>query len=459
MKEKKKYYFLGIGGIGMSALADYFITKNFQVAGYDRTPSPITHRFENKGIEITYNESVEAIPAWIKDSKKEVTIIYTPAIPRNHPQLMYFNQQGYEILKRSEMLEKITADKKTIAVAGTHGKTTTTAMIGHLLRQSGVDCCVFAGGIMKNYNSNFLAPEDENNAYYVVEADEFDRSFLRLNPWISVITSIEPDHLDIYRTENELKKNFALFAQKTQKEGFILMNDSVVFEEVGIERNYYTYGLSSSSDFILEQLVTRNKQLFFGIRHKSIKHEELLLKTGGNHNALNAIAALSVFYLLTGKFEPALQHIQTFEGIQRRFDIVFQSDIVVYIDDYAHHPTEIKTTLESVKKLFPGKKITAIFQPHLYSRTRDLMDGFAKVLSIPEVTILLEIYPAREEPIPGICSKVLLEKINSRNKLLLQKEEVLEYVQKEPLEVLLTIGAGDIDRLVEPIKNILTNRF
>jgi len=445
----KTIYFLGIGGIGMSALARYFKLKGCQVHGYDKTPTPLTNKLSEEGIIIHYEEDIRYIPPFVD------FVVYTPAIPKSHKEFVFFTQNNFEIYKRSEMLGIITQGTKSIAVAGTHGKTTISTLIAHIFKQSKKECNAFLGGISKNYNTNLML--SDKNVTVVVEADEFDRSFLNLYPFIGIVSAIDADHLDIYGNIDELKKSFELFINQIDDEGCLIIKKGI---EVKLPEKLLTlsYSLNEKADFYATNVKIKNGSYYFDLVYPEGVIDGLVLNYPGIHNLENSIAAISVA-LIAGISENDIKAaLSNFEGVIRRFDFRFKDDDFIYIDDYAHHPEEIRVCLESIKQLYPNKKLTAIFQPHLYSRTRDLLDDFAKSLSIPDEIILLDIYPARELPIEGINSEVLLRKINNQNKQLLSKNQLLNFISISHIEVLVTIGAGDIDQLVEPIEKILLQK-
>jgi UDP-N-acetylmuramate--alanine ligase len=445
----KTIYFLGIGGIGMSALARYFKLKGNTIYGYDKTPTSLTRQLEEEGIIIHYEEDIRFIPPYVD------FVVYTPAIPKTHKEFVFFVQNNFEIYKRSEVLGMITKGTKSISVAGTHGKTTISTLISHIFKHSKYDCNAFLGGISKNYHSNLLLSEKSN--FVIVEADEFDRSFLNLYPFIGIVSAIDADHLDIYGNIDELKKSFELFIDQIDKEGCLILKKGI---EVNTPDNLLTltYALNEKADFYASNIRNENGSYKFDLIYPEGIIEGLVMNYPGLHNLENAIAAVSVA-VIAGISEAEIKTaLSTFEGVYRRFDFRIKDNDLVYIDDYAHHPQEIRVCLESVKKLYPNKKLTAIFQPHLYSRTRDFLEEFAQSLSIPDEIILLDIYPARELPIEGVNSEILLRKICNPNKHLLSKSQLLNFIKISHIEVLVTIGAGDIDQMVEPIENLLIQK-
>jgi UDP-N-acetylmuramate--alanine ligase len=469
-------YFLGIGGIGMSALARFFLLQGKQVYGYDLTSTEITSQLASAGAHILFEEDVAQIP------KNVDVVVYTPAVPKEHAAYQYFVEHKIPILKRSEILGMICNQYSTIAIAGTHGKTTTTAMVTQML-VCGVryEVCGFIGGIAKNFGSNFVC--EENFDTIIVEADEFDRSFLTLYPQVAVITSMDADHLDIYDNHEHLKTSFQLFANQIQPDGTLVIYDEIAHQITHL--NKITYGFSDEADYQITNIQYFSTKTTFDLKtvraqeRKSVRFDSafcfllsafsphtshltpLTVNIPGKHNVLNAVAAIAAsleFYSWRGMdfhfVKTIIKRIEVFSGVKRRFDIRIQRDDLVYIDDYAHHPEEIKAFLEAVAKCYPAKKLTGIFQPHLYSRTRDFANEFAEALAVLDEIILLDIYPAREQPIEGITSDYLLSLIKNENKKLLSKEALITYLQQNKPEVLLTMGAGDIDRIVGDIEAI-----
>ena len=451
-------YFIGVGGIGMSALARWFLFNKFQVSGYDRTSTPLTDSLIGEGIDIHFEDRVELIPEDVKHSKDDVLVVFTPAIPEDHKEYNWLKDQGYEIMKRSQVLGLITKDMFTIAVAGTHGKTTTSSMIAHILKSSDRDCTAFLGGISTNYNSNLLINENfDEETIVVVEADEYDRSFLTLHPDVAVVTSMDADHLDIYGDPDHLKESFIEFINKTSFTGYIFLNDRIAgnFEEkreTGAKPFTYAVG---GGDFAAEDLRVEGASYHFNVNTPEKNIEDLELYVPGFHNVENMTAAIGVA-LKVGVSESDIRSaVESYSGVKRRFEYIIREEEVVFIDDYAHHPVEIEAFLKSVRSLYPGKTITAIFQPHLYTRTRDFAEGFATSLSLSDELILLDIYPARELPLEGIDSQMLLDKVPMENKTLVGKKELISELSSRNVEVLCTIGAGDIDQLVPEIANHL----
>ena len=457
MNEKNKsnekvssIYFIGIGGIGMSALARYFHSKGAKVSGYDKTASSLTKELEQAGMSVHYEENVELIP---KDAE---LVVYTPAVPKEHKELVYYQQNGYKVVKRSDVLQIATESSFNICIAGTHGKTTITTMVAHLLRHTGYGCNAFLGGISVNYGTNFWSSERNVS---VVEADEYDRSFLKLSPDIAIITAMDPDHLDIYGTAGAMEQAFIDFSGRIRKGGLLI-------SKLGLKRTkdlkgtrHLTYSVqNNNADAHAENIKMMNGSYEFDVVIKEKRIENVRLNIGGMHNVENAIAAITVTSSLNideGKIKAA---VADFKGVKRRFEYIIKTNDLVFIDDYAHHPEELRALISGAKSLFSDKKCTVIFQPHLYTRTRDLADGFAEVLDMADEIILLPIYPARELPITGVSSEMILSKMKNKNKMVLDKEELKSWLGKDfkkQGKVLVTAGAGDIDLLVEPIKENL----
>jgi UDP-N-acetylmuramate--alanine ligase len=451
MRSKEKYYFIGIGGIGMSALARYFKAAGAQVAGYDKTPSPLIDRLVEEGIEISFSQAEEQIPSYIIEADEELLVVRTPAVPADSAIIRYFEQKGVTIKKRSEVLAMVAASKRCLAVAGTHGKTTTSSILGHVLHQSSLSCTAFVGGVMSGYESNILL--DPESDFVVLEADEFDRSFHRLRPEKAIITSMDPDHLDIYGDEQEFKRAFQAFAAQVESDIF----HDIHVDLEGKELNVHSYGIEKG-DVQAKNLRVRDGRFEFDLSLGSETWKGLSLDLPGRHNILNAIAALSMCHSLGVSEQEVRDGLASYQGVKRRFEYVLKDEGLVFIDDYAHHPSEIDASIHAARELYPGSKLTVAFQPHLFSRTRDFMTGFAESLSRADELILLPIYPAREEPIPGITSDALLDQIGLTNKVLCVKEELPTYIAGRELEVLLTLGAGDIDREIPRIKDILSER-
>jgi len=459
----KYIYFLGIGGIGMSALARYFNAMGKSVAGYDKTSTKLTDELIAEGINIHFEDDFKLIPSNIQHPSSDILVVYTPAVPSDHSEYIYFKKNGFEIKKRAEVLGMITEATKTIAVAGTHGKTTTSSLVAHVLKTANMNPSAFLGGITKNYNTNLLLSENLHNSQLstpnsqltVVEADEYDRSFLTLYPETAVITSVDADHLDIYGNEKYMLESYELFSSQV-KTNLILKNS--VAEKIKVEKKYISYSLNNSSNnFYAKNIKIINGSYHYDIVTPKGVIENLVLGLPGKHNVENSIAACAVAYTLMISDNDIRKAFETFGGVKRRFDYHIKKDDLVFIDDYAHHPEELKATISSAKEMYPDKKITGIFQPHLFSRTRDFMDEFAKSLDLLDDCILLDIYPAREKPIEGITSSLLLSKMKMNNKKLCTKNNLVEEIKNKKPQVLLMMGAGDIDLLIEPIKEALLN--
>lgn len=438
----KHIYFLGIGGIGMSALARYFMSYGIKVTGYDKTPTTLTHELLNEGIKIHFDENISLLAEDID------LVIYTPAIPSHHEELLYFKKKAIPLKKRSEILGLITEKEQTIAIAGTHGKTTITSLIAHILSVANIPITAFIGGISKNFNTNLLL--NKNSKYTIVEADEFDRSFLTLHPDIAIISAMDADHLDIYKNKKFLEESFVLFSNQLKENGKLIYKNGLDLEKP-LNKESFSYHLNTKSDFYLSKVSINKGKYTFNISGK-FNINDIELGLPGLHNIENSLAAIAVAKLVGIEDQIIKAALSTYQGVKRRFDYIINTDKFVYIDDYAHHPEEIKACINSVKDLFPGKKVTGIFQPHLFSRTRDFADEFATSLGLLDNVILLDIYPARELPIEGINSMMLLNKIKILNKQLVNKTEIIDKLDCIKPEILLTMGAGDIDQLVEPLK-------
>ncbi|GHT12665.1 UDP-N-acetylmuramate--L-alanine ligase [Bacteroidia bacterium] len=447
-------YFIGAGGIGMSALVRYFLANGKRVGGYDRVESDLTRQLNTEGAEIHYEDNLDLIPEIYKE-KEHTLIVLTPAVPSDHSELVYFRENGFEILKRAQVLGEITRTNRGLCVAGTHGKTTTSSMIAHLLKQSKVDCNAFLGGILKNYDSNLLLSDKSDLT--VIEADEYDRSFHWLTPYMAVITSVAPDHLDIYGTEGEYRKSFIHFTSLVREGGTLLMEAGVDIEpELQDGVKLYTYSAESAADFYAENIRIQNGEIYFDFVTPDKTIQDIQLGVPVKINIVNAVAALAIAYLNGVSDEELYAGMASFRGAKRRFDFHIKRDDLVLIDDYAHHPEELAASISSVKELYSDKKLTVIFQPHLYSRTNDFYREFAASLSLADEVILIPIYPARETPIPGVSSQMILDLVTVAEKHLYAKAELLENIQKSRYEVLLVAGAGDIELLVEPIKKIVS---
>ena len=520
IKNINNIYFIGIGGIGMSAVARYFKSLGKNVAGYDRTQTDLTDDLKNENIALHFADDVNLIPLYFKDiaNKAQTLIIYTPAIPDNHKELNYFKSLHYIVLKRSEILGLITKHHNLIAIAGTHGKTTVSSIIAHLFIQLDHQCCAFLGGIPKNYNTNFISRDEarlvstrllsDSSAksaswqerkkvlsanwrkdlggagagnYMIVEADEYDRSFLKLSPYIGVITSLDADHLDIYKNKYQLKSSFSQFIKQIKPKGKLLIKKGIDLPEsegpgsrdearlVSTEIEHFTYALDSEANFFAKNISLspdealaksgKNGLYVFDLVTPTKVIKKLTFNLPGLMNLENAIAAIAVAYLSGIDPDSIRNPLKTFPGVKRRFDFQIKTDNLIFIDDYAHHPEELNACITSVKELFPGKKITGIFQPHLFSRTRDFADEFAKSLDLLDELILLDIYPAREMPIKGVSSKLIFNKLKIKHKTLCSKNELIALLKNKNIQVLLTLGAGDIAQLVKPIKQYLNSKI
>ena len=448
LRNIKRVYLIGIGGIGMSGLARYFHHLGCKVAGYDKTPTELTNELEREGISIVFTDDKKLIQTDFHSPSEQTLIIYTPAIPKGSEILNFFKDTGFELFKRSQVLGIISRGMFTVAVAGTHGKTTTSTMIAHILKDSGTDCSAFLGGISTNYHSNVLYGK---NNVVVVEADEYDRSFLTLHPDVAIITSMDADHLDIYGDHAHLTESFKLFASQIKPGGILIHRQGLALE------TGFTYAVDHDADASASNIKIENGDFYFDFRNKDISITGIKLGIAGLHNIENATAAIEAALLL--KVSPAAikSALGSFRGVKRRFEYIIKNDHQVFIDDYAHHPEELKACIRSVKKLYPEKKLTTIFQPHLYTRTRDFADGFAEALDIVDELIILDIYPARELPIEGVNSDMILKRMKLQNKRLCGKAETIELVRKEKPGLLLTVGAGDIDQMVQPLKEVLQN--
>lgn len=449
MAEYNHYYFLGIGGIGMSAIARYFNHAGYKVSGYDRTPSHLTEELEKEGIEIHYEDSIDAVPKDVEHT----FVIYTPAIPAEFGELRYIIKNGYAICKRSRALGEIAKNQKCLAVAGTHGKTTTSTLLAHIYTSSEVGCSAFLGGISKNYNSNLLL---STNPVIVAEADEFDRSFLQLFPQIAIITATDADHLDIYYDHQHVVEAFGQFASQIHSDGALVLKYGVELPFNDISAKIYKYSYNTPCDFYASDIKPLDGGYFdFTINFPKGKMEHCTLGIPGWVNVENAVAASAVA-LLDGLAPIYIKEaLKSFKGVQRRFDIHLNTPTISYIDDYAHHPNEIKAAISSMRDIFPGRKLCGIFQPHLYTRTRDFANDFAEALSGLDELILLQIYPARELPIEGVTSKIIFDKVTIENKVLIDKSELMECIHKRKIDCLITFGAGDIDRFITPIEQYL----
>lgn len=458
-EQYKKVYFIGIGGIGMSAIARYFLRKGLSIAGYDKTETSLTDELISEGMKIHFDDDINLIPDEFRNAfSEDILIVFTPAVPSSHSELNYFKSKGSVPHKRSEVLGLITRGAYSSGIAGTHGKTTTSSLLAHILRSSGKDCSAFLGGITANYNSNFLLQEkDLNNPKVVVEADEFDRSFLTLNPDIAVITSTDADHLDIYGKHEQLEESFIEYASRVKENGYLIIKSGLNIIPK-LNRKYFSYSIEKNADFKAENIQVKDGEYHFDLVTPEIKLTDLKLGIPGQHNVENAVAASAAALLQGVGAEELREALKSFLGVKRRFEYIIRRNDFVLIDDYAHHPEELRACIQSVRQLFPGKKLTAVFQPHLYSRTKDFADGFAKSLSMVDRLILLDIYPARELPLPGVTSDMILEKVTIVDKTLSSKEDLLLNLEAEKCDVLLMVGAGDIDQLVDPVKELFERK-
>ena len=451
----KAVYFVGAGGIGMSAIARYFIKKGLVVAGYDKTPSDLTRRLEKEGMLIHYEENVDEIPHACK-KKESCLVIYTPAIPESHQELRYFRENGFEIQKRAQVLGTLTQTHKGLCVAGTHGKTTTSTMCAHIMHQSHLNCNAFLGGISKNYGTNYILSDSD---YVVIEADEFDRSFHRLRPWMSVITSTDPDHLDIYGTKEAYLESFRHYTELIQPGGALIIHRDLEMTENlqdGVRR--YDYGLNEG-DFHAENIRIENGEITFDFISPIECVPNVELGQPIPINIENGIAAMAMAQLNGCTAKELKFGLQTYGGVDRRFDFKIKTDRLVFLSDYAHHPKEIYQSARSIRELYKDKHITAIFQPHLYTRTRDFYKEFAEALSLLDEVVLTEIYPAREEPIEGVTSQLIYDNLRKGvEKKMISKDEVLNYVKSHHFEVLIVLGAGDLDNLVPKITRLLNSK-
>lgn len=440
----------------MSALVRYFLAKGYPVAGYDKTPSELTEKLLAEGAEIVYDESVSLIPSYCRDARSTL-VVRTPAVPDTHAGLSYFRENGFTIVKRAELLGLITRSSQGLCFAGTHGKTTTSSMAAHIFHQSGIGCNAFLGGILKNYDSNLIL--DNKSPYSIIEADEYDRSFHHLSPYMAVITATDPDHLDIYGTREAYLESFSRFTSLIRPGGCLVMHKGIAATprtQEGVK--VYEYAGNEESDFYARNICIGNGEIVFDFVTPREVIPDISLGVPVQINIENGVAAMAIAWLNGIPAEAIRQAMASFKGAKRRFDYWLKTDKCVLIDDYAHHPDEIRASIQSVRALYPDKKISAIFQPHLYSRTRDFAGDFAKALSLLDELILTEIYPAREQPIPGVTSQIILDQVTCKEKELCEKKMLLEKIKERNFEVLITLGAGDIDRLLPDIKAILETK-
>ena len=452
----KSVYFVGIGGIGMSAIARYFLSKGIFVAGYDKTPSSLTEELKKEGAEIHYEEDEALIPECCKD-KDTTLVIYTPAIPSDHKELVFFEQNGFDIEKRAQVLGALTRAYKGLCVAGTHGKTTTSTMAAHLLHQSKVDCNAFLGGISKNYKTNYIL--SDKSEYVVIEADEFDRSFHHLTPFISVITATDPDHLDIYGTKNAYLESFSKYTSLIQPGGALILHKGLEMKPAlqdGVKLYEYS---RDEGDFHAENIRIGNGEIFFDFVSPFGNIKDIQLGVPVSINIENGIAAMALAQMSGVSNEEIKAGMLSFGGVDRRFDFKIKNDKIVFLSDYAHHPAEIKQSALSIKELYKDRKVTALFQPHLYTRTRDFYKDFASSLSLLDEVILVDIYPAREQPIPGVTSELIYNNLRPGiKKRMCHRDEIIDIIKNNEFDVLISLGAGDIENLVPEITEILSKR-
>lgn len=448
----RNIYFIGIGGIGMSAIARYYRFKGLNVSGYDKTPSDLTRELEKEGIGVHYEDDIDFIPKDVEDT----LVVYTPAIPADLKELVYVQEHGYRVIKRSRTLGEIAKGQRCLAVAGTHGKTTTSTLTAHILTDCGEGCTAFLGGISKNYGTNMLVSHNET---VVAEADEFDRSFLQLFPEVAVITAMDADHLDIYGTVEAYQQAFRDFA--AQVHGTMIIKKGLPVTASDTKAKIYTYSYDDAgADFHAENARPDNLGYFiYDLVTPMGTVKDIKVGIPGWVNAENSIAAAAICLVYGIEPEKVRAAIGNYQGVKRRLDLHLNTEKLSYIDDYAHHPQELASAISSMRDIFPGRKLTAVFQPHLFTRTRDFADGFAQSLSMVDKLILLDIYPAREEPIPGVTSDIIFDKVTAPEKVLIRKEELMDYLAKEELDVLITFGAGNVDRYISPITEMLKKRL
>lgn len=456
LKDIKAVYFVGAGGIGMSAIARYFINRGLVVAGYDKTPSDLTHQLEKEGMLIHYEENLDEIPHACRNSSS-CLVVYTPAIPEKHKELQYFRANGFEVVKRAQVLGTLTRTHKGLCVAGTHGKTTTSTMCAHIMHQSHVDCNAFLGGISKNYGTNYILSDKSD--YIVIEADEFDRSFHWLRPWMSVITATDPDHLDIYGTKEAYLESFRHYTELIQPGGALIIHDALEMKP-NVQEGVKTYIYSrDKGDFHAENININNGEITFDFISPIENIKDIQLGQPVPINIENGIAAMAMAQLNGCTTEEIKYGMQTYSGVDRRFDFKIKNDKHVFLSDYGHHPKEVMQSAKSLRELYPNRKITAMFQPHLYTRTRDFYKDFADALSLFDEVILTEIYPAREQPIPGVTSQLIYDNLKEGiQKTLIQKDDVLDYIKNRDFDVLVVLGAGNLDNYVPQITKILESK-
>lgn len=453
IKDIRHIYFIGIGGIGMSALARYFHSLGIGVSGYDKTPSPLTLELEAAGMNIHYTDDLAKAP---RDAD---AVVFTPAIPADHTELSFYRENGYPVMKRSDVLQIISEHAFNICVAGTHGKTTISSMVAHILRDTGYGCNAFLGGISSNYHTNFWSHERN---LCVIEADEYDRSFLKLSPDIAIISAMDPDHLDIYGTASEMEDAYIKFVRKMRVGGLLISREGLKREEELVADQHDKYSLSPEHATVYARnLRIEQGSYTFDVQWRTEALIGVQLNMGGIHNVENMVAAIAVAMHLGIERDLIRNAVASFRGVKRRFEYIVKTEGQVYVDDYAHHPEELRSLIKSVKMMYPDKQCIVIFQPHLFSRTKDLANGFAEVLDLADEVLLLPIYPARELPVPGVSSELISERMENRKVRLVEKDEVIDWVKSKTGEmrdrkILVTAGAGDIDRLVEPIKKVLS---
>jgi UDP-N-acetylmuramate--alanine ligase len=462
LENYRNIYFLGIGGIGMSALARWFMKAGLKVSGYDKTTTKLTQALEAEGMSIHYEDKIDLIPKEVISERENTLVIFTPAIPKDHTEHAYLKEHSYTIMKRSEVLGLISKDFKTIGVAGTHGKTTTSSMLAHILKTAQKSMVGFLGGITTNYSSNLVMEgEVGKDTIVVAEADEFDRSFLRLFPQIAIVTNADADHLDIYGDHESVIQSFKDYIKQIKPGGSLIIHESIDekltsdLDIKNISKNIYSM---SRGQFFAGNITAKSGFFEFDF-HGFGKVEHIRLGVPGFHNIENAIAASVAAHLCGVNLPTIKKALESFAGVKRRFEFVVKSNKVIYVDDYAHHPTEIEAFLRSMKSMYPQRKLTVVFQPHLFSRTRDFAEGFSKSLSMADDLLLMDIYPARELPIPGVDSDMIFKDITSSKKERCDKNDLMQKLNDRELEVIVTIGAGDIDTFVEPIKNMLKKRY
>jgi UDP-N-acetylmuramate--alanine ligase len=460
LAQYENIYFLGIGGIGMSALARWFLKQGMRVSGYDRTATTLTSALEKEGIKVHFEDSVAAIPEEVRSDKDKTLVVFTPAIPKDHQEHQFLRENGFTIMKRSEVLGLVSKDYVTVAVAGTHGKTTTSSMVAHLLKTANKNMVAFLGGITTNYASNLVMNGDvSKDTIAVAEADEFDRSFLRLFPKIAIVTSADADHLDIYGDHESLIASFRDFIRQIDDGGYLIIHESIV-EKLAADIQHVTKNIYSMSrgQFFAGNITAKGGFFEFDLQGFG-KVEHIRLGVPGFHNIENAVAASLAAWHCGVDLPTIKKGLESFSGVKRRFEFVIRHERLVFVDDYAHHPAEIEAFLKSMKSMYPRKKLTVIFQPHLYTRTRDFAEGFSKSLSLADELLLMDIYPARELPIAGVDSDMLFKNITSPVKIRCSKKDLMEKVEKLDVEILATVGAGDIDTFVEPIEKMLRKKY